>query len=78
MNRTYIIINESDITMSILEEAIEKEGTYRKNLSGSQAVLMFSDAHPDCVAGYTKYTLDEIRAYLETNKVVWKDTTVII
>jgi hypothetical protein len=73
MYQTYIVINENDITESILKESTNTADMYRLCLDRTLAVLKFAERHPDCCVGLKKYTHDEILAYLETNSADWTE-----
>ena len=67
----YVIVNERDITHAMIEESLNSEGLYRKSLDGSKRVLKFTAHHPDSMAGYIKYCLEEILVIMNTAD--WSD-----
>ena len=64
-NRKWIIINVSDITEGMINNAIQSSmDTLRKTLDGSKAILKWDGDTPSCFDGLTTYTHSEIRAEL--------------
>jgi len=60
MKHTYVIINEIDITDTMIHESLNTSSSYRKSLDGTKAILKFATEHPNCMVGRQKYTHDEI------------------
>lgn len=56
----YTIVNEENITHTMIGESLNSEGSYRKSLDGSKGVLKFTNHHPDSMAGYIKHSLEDI------------------
>ena len=73
MRRGYVIINTIDITQDMIDESIHHDSTFRVSLDGSEAILKFESEYPNTMAGRTKLTLDEIKAYLVTNTADWEE-----
>ena len=63
--KSYVIINEIDITDVMIQDSLNTEHSYRKSLDGTKAVLKFATGHPNCMEGYQKYTCAEIIVELE-------------
>ena len=64
-NRKWIIINVSDITEEMINNAIQSSmDTLRKTLDGSKAILKWDGDTPSCFDGLTTYTHSEIRTEL--------------
>ena len=63
--KSYVIINEIDITDVMILESLNTGQSYRKSLDGTKAVLKFATEHPGCVVGRQKYTQAEILVELE-------------
>ena len=60
-NRTWVIVNVSDITDEMIENAIQSSrDTLRKSLDGSKAILKWDGDTPSCFDGLTTYTHSEI------------------
>ena len=60
-NRTWVIVNVSDITDEMIENAIQSSrDTLRKSLDGSKAILKWDGSTPSCFDGMTTYTHSEI------------------
>ena len=60
-NRTYIIINVSDVTDEMISSAIQtSRDTLKKSLDGSKAILKWSGSTPSCFEGIETYTHEEI------------------
>ena len=71
-NRKWIIINVSDITEEMIENAIQTSmDTLRKTLDNSKAILKWDGDTPSCFDGLTTYTHSEIRT--ELAKSAWTD-----
>lgn len=60
MKRTYVIMEERNVTEMVIMCSLNKENTYRKSLDGTQALFKFEEKHPDCCRGDIKYTHTEI------------------
>ena len=64
-NRTWVIVNVSDITDEMIENAIQSSrDTLRKSLDGSKAILKWDGDTPSCFDGMTTYNHSEIRTEL--------------
>ena len=64
-NRKWVIINVSDITDEMIENAIQTSmNTLRKTLDGSKAILKWDGDTPSCFDGMTTYNHSEIRTEL--------------
>ena len=60
-NRKWIIINVSDITDEMIENAIQTSiETLKKTLDGSKAILKWDGDTPSCFDGLTTYNHSEI------------------
>ena len=60
-NRNWIIVNVSDITEEMFENAIETSmNSLRKSLDDSKAILKWDGDTPSCFDGLTTYTHSEI------------------
>jgi len=60
-NRKWVIINVSDITEEMIENAIQTSmSTLRKSLDGTKAILKWDGDTPSCFDGMTTYTHSEI------------------
>ena len=60
-NRTWVIVNVSDITDEMIENAIQSSrDTLRKSLDGSKAILKWDGDTPSCFDGMTVYNHAEI------------------
>tara|TARA_Y100001973_G_scaffold39298_1_gene59016 strand:+ start:2404 stop:2637 length:234 start_codon:yes stop_codon:yes gene_type:complete len=60
-NRKWVIINVSDITEEMIENAIQTSmSTLRKTLDGTKAILKWDGDTPSCFDGMTTYTHSEI------------------
>jgi len=58
--KSYVIINEIDITDVMVNESLNTAHSYRKSLDGTKAVLKFATEHPTSMVGRLKYTHEEI------------------
>ncbi len=56
----YTIVNEEDITQTMMEESLNSGKSYISCLDGSKGVLKFKVHHPDSMAGYVKHSLEDI------------------
>ena len=73
-NRTWIILNVSDITDEMIENSIESSvGDLRKTIDGVKAFLKFEGNTPSCFDGITTYTYSEILEELSTSDWVTSD-----
>ena len=71
-NRKWIIINVSDITDEMINNAIQSSmDTLRKTLDGSKAILKWDGDAPSCFDGLTTYTHSEILT--ELAKSAWSN-----
>ena len=60
-NRKWVIVNVSDITEEMIENAIQTSmSTLRKSLDGSKAILKWEGDTPSCFDGMTTYSHSEI------------------
>ena len=60
-NRKWVIVNVSDITDEMIENAIQSSrDTLRKTLDGSKAILKWDGDTPSCFDGMTTYSHSEI------------------
>ena len=67
-NRSYVIVNVSDVTDEMLANSLEKK-ILRKSLDGSKAILKWEGDTPECFDGMTTYTHSEILT--ELRKADW-------
>ena len=58
--KSYVIINEIDISDVMILESLNMGDPYRKSLDGTKAILKFATTHPNCMVGRQKYTHAEI------------------
>ena len=60
-NRSWVIVNVSDITDEMIDSAIQSSmDTLRKTLDKSKAILKFEGNTPSCFDGLTTYNHSEI------------------
>ena len=60
-DRTYVIVNVSDITDDMIDGAIQLSlNDLRKTIDDSKALLKWSGDTPSCFDGITTYTHSEI------------------
>ena len=60
-NRTWVIVNVSDITDEMIENAIQSSrDTLRKSLDGTKGLLKWEGETPSCFEGMTIYNHSEI------------------
>ena len=60
-NRTWVIVNVSDITDEMIANAIQSSiNTLRKTLDGNKAILKWDGDTPSCFDGMTTYSHSEI------------------
>ena len=73
-NRTWIILNVSDITDEMIENSIESSvDDLRKTNDGVKTFLKFEGNTPSCFDGITTYTYSEILEELSTSDWVTSD-----
>jgi hypothetical protein len=61
MNKTYTIINSSDVSSVDFSQVFETSAdTIRYNLAGTQTFLKFEGSAPDFLEGKTQHTHSEI------------------
>ena len=71
-NRKWVIVNISDITEEMIDNAIQSSmSTLRKTLDGSKAILKWDGDTPNCFDGLTTYNHSEILE--ELAKSAWVD-----
>ena len=64
-NRTWVIVNVSDFTDEMIENAIQSSrDTLRKSLDGSKAILKWDGDTPSCFDSMTTYSHSEIKTEL--------------
>ena len=64
-NRTWVIVNVSDITDEMIENAIQSSrDTLRKSLDCSKAILKWDGDTPSCFDSMTTYSHSEIKTEL--------------
>ena len=69
-NRHWVIVNVSDITDEMIENAIQSEiATLRKTNDESKAILKWEGDTPECFEDMKIYTHSEIRT--ELRKSAW-------
>lgn len=71
--KTYVIMEERNVTEIVIMRSLNKEDTYRRSLDGTQSLFKFKDRHPNCCKGDVKYTHAEILVILEDLK--WTSET---
>ena len=59
-NRKYIVINLSDVTDEMIDNALESRDSLRLSLDGSKTILKWDGETPDCFDGINTYTHTEI------------------
>jgi len=65
-NRKWVIVNVSDITDEMIENAIQSSmNTLRKTLDGNKAILKWDGDTPSCFDGMTTYSHSEILNILQ-------------
>ena len=73
-NRKWVIINVSDITDEMINNAIQANvSTLRKSLDNSKAILKWDGNTPSCFDGITTYNHSEILT--ELAKSDWTEET---
>ena len=71
-NRKWVILNVSDITDEMIDNAIQSSiDTLRKSSNGGKAILKWDGNTPSCFDGLTTYNHSEILA--ELAKSAWVD-----
>ena len=71
-NRKWVIVNVSDVTDEMIENAIETSmDTLRKSLDGNKTILKWDGDTPSCFDGMTIYTHSEI--LVELAKSDWRE-----
>ena len=71
-NRSWVIVNVSDITDEMIDSAIQSSmATLRKTLDGSKAILKWDGDTPSCFDGLTTYNHSEILT--ELTKSAWNE-----
>lgn len=69
-NKKWVIVNVSDITDEMIENAIETSmDTLRKSIDGSKAILKWNGNTPGCFDSLTVYDHSEIKT--ELAKSTW-------
>ena len=64
-NRKYIIVNVSDITSEMINNALERSmDVLRKTKDGTKAILKWNGDTPSCFSGMTTYNHSEIMTEL--------------
>ena len=72
MNKTYVIISESDVSSVDFSQVMETSAeTLRFSLDESQTFVKFDGDTPDFLEGKTQYTHSEILTILATDE--WTD-----
>jgi hypothetical protein len=71
----YCIVDTVDVIDNMIDESLEKKETLRYSLDGSKVILKFTTKFPNTMAGYTKYTHDEILEILKG--IEWVDPEVL-
>lgn len=60
-NRKYIVINLSDVTDEMIDNALESRDSLRLSLDGSKTILKWDKETPSCFDGITTYSFTEIK-----------------
>ena len=60
-NRKYIVINLSDVTDAMIDNALESRDSLRLSLDGSKTILKWDKETPSCFDGITTYSFTEIK-----------------
>ena len=66
IDRTYVILNVSDVTPEMLSNSLEKK-IIRKSLDDSKTILKWDGDTPSCFDGITTYNHSEILAALSSS-----------
>ena len=65
VDRKYIIVNVSDITSEMINNALERSmDVLRKTKDGTKAILKWNGDTPSCFSGITTYNHSEIMTEL--------------
>ena len=73
-NKTYIIINTSDVTDEMISSAIQtSRDTLRKSLDESKAILKWLGSTPSCFEGIATYTHEEILNEIRKDNSEWQE-----
>ena len=68
-DKTYIIVNRSDVTQEWIENAIQTSlSTLRMNSDLSKAILKWRGETPDCFKGIKTYNHEEILKELRSDE----------
>ena len=68
-NRTYVIINTTDVASIDFNQVIESsENTLRQNLAGTKTFVKFEGKTPDFLKGKPKHSHSEILEILSTDE----------
>ena len=68
-SRKWVILNLSDITNEMINNAIQSSmDTLKKSLDNSKAILKWDGNTPSCFEGMTTYSHSEIRTILNGNE----------
>ena len=71
-NRKWVILNVSDITDEMIDNAIQTSmSTLKTTLDGNKAILKWDGSTPSCFDGMTTYTHSEILT--ELAKSEWSE-----
>jgi len=62
---SYVIVPLVDLTDTMINQSSNGVNTMRHSLDNTKVMLMFASKHPDIMAGYRKYTLQEIAEVME-------------
>ena len=64
-DRKWVIVNVSDITDEMIQNAIQTSmSTLKKSVDGSKAILKWEGDTPSCFDGMTTYSHSEIKSEL--------------
>lgn len=69
---SYAIIDINMVTCELLSKAICNCDTLKKSINGTKVIMKFNDIYPDGLAGITKYTYEEMLAYIVANMADWE------
>ena len=73
-NFTYIIVNTNEVTDDMVNQSMNKSDVARYSNDGNTAILKFNTKFPSTMAGYAKFTIEELTSYLEDNALDWDET----
>ena len=76
-HNVYIVINANDIVENMIDESTGNHDTLVFSLDKSKAILEFTCAFPNTMAGHKKYTLKEIKQYLKDNTLDWTEVDIL-